>query len=253
MAARILNPSGYFQVDKAGEFISAHLEKGVQLVPSEALEYPDRTELFDVYQHRLHPMLVTKDGDLVSFKEADINEHDYINENRKRGYYTLPYMLVYEILPNPTGDKEHDESPIGYVILINGYGLWDAIYGYLAISNDGDTVIGISWYDQKETPGLGAVITEPQWQAQFHGKKIFEESPDGTTDFKTAPLGLTVIKGDVESVMGDKPKAKSSIDGIPGATLTGNGVSAAFQDVLAPYRPFLMKLHRKYVENKGER
>ncbi len=42
----------------------------------------------------------------------------------------------------------------GYVFPINGMGLWDAIYGFLAIKTDGDTVIGISWYDQKETPGL---------------------------------------------------------------------------------------------------
>ena len=245
MAARILSPTGFFQVKEEDKYVPAKLEKGHQLVAIKAPEYPDRRELFDVYRSRLIPMLVTKDGDLATFKEAGIDEQEYVNENKKRGYYTLPYMLVYKILPNPTSE---DKTPIGYVIPINGYGLWDAIYGYLAIAPDGDTVIGISWYDQKETPGLGAVITEPQWQSQFPGKLVFEESPDGTTDFQTAPLGLTVIKGKVSEVMGSKPKAKSSIDGIPGATLTGNGVTSAYQDVLAPYRPFLMKLQKAYEE-----
>jgi len=250
MAARILSHSGYFQVrNEQGNYVPAKLEDG-RLVPAKNPEYPDRGELFEVYRTRLVPMLVTRDGELVTFKKAGINEQEYVNENRDRGYYTLPYMLIYEILPNPSDDQEQDKTPIGYVIPVNGYGLWDAIYGYLAIKPDGDTVIGISWYDQKETPGLGAVITEAQWQRQFQGKEIFHESPDGETDYKTAPLGLTVIKGKVSEVIGDKPRAKSSIDGIPGATLTGNGVTAAFQDSLAPYRPFLIKLHRSYEEER---
>jgi Na+-transporting NADH:ubiquinone oxidoreductase subunit C len=124
-------------------------------------------------------------------------------------------------------------------------GLWDAIYGYLAIKNDGDTVIGISWYDQKETPGLGANIAEPEWQSQFPNKKIFQESPNGETDFKTAPLGITVVKGKVSEVLGDSTKALSAVDGMAGATLTGNGVTNAYRDVLAAYRPFLLIVHEK--------
>ncbi len=247
MAARIINPSGFFQVEEGNEFVAAKLEAGKTLIPAKVPEYPDRGDLFDVYRERLRPMLVKKEsGELVTFEKAGINEQEYVNKNRERGYYTLPYMLIYEILPNPTDSGKQGETPVGYVIPINGYGLWDAIYGYLAIRPDGDTVIGISWYEQKETPGLGAVITEPGWQEQFHGKKIFQPSPDGATDFQTAPLGLTVIKGKVSEVMGDRPRAKSSIDGIPGATLTGNGVTEAFQKTLAPYRPFLLKLHQQY-------
>ena len=129
---------------------------------------------------------------------------------------------------------------------MNGYGLWDAIYGYLAIKPDGNTIIGIAWYDQKETPGLGANIAEPSWQKQFLGKHIFQESPDGKTDYKTAPLGIVVVKGKVQNVLGDSPKSKSAVDGMAGATLTGNGVTDAYRSVLSAYRPFLVRIASEY-------
>ena len=136
-----------------------------------------------------------------------------------------------------------ESKPEGYVIPVNGFGLWDAIYGYLAVATDGNTVIGISWYDQKETPGLGANISEAPWQDLFPGKKIFQESADGKTEFKMTPLGIVVVKGKVSEVLGTNPKSKSAVDGMAGATLTGNGVTDAYRDVLGPYRPFLMKLN----------
>ena len=45
------------------------------------------------------------------------------------------------------------------------------------------------------------------------------ESPDGKTDFKTAPVGIIVVKGKVSEVLGNSPKAKSAVDGMAGATL----------------------------------
>jgi Na+-transporting NADH:ubiquinone oxidoreductase subunit C len=181
-------------------------------------------------------------GTLVTFKEAGLKEEQYTNEYRKIGYYKQRYKLIYEILPNSNSNHNSKINPEGYVIPVNGFGLWDAIYGYLAIAPDGNTVIGISWYDQKETPGLGANISEAYWQDLFPGKKIFMQSPDGKTDFKSAPLGITIVKGKVAEVLGSSPKAFSAVDGMAGATLTGNGVTDAYRDVLSAYRPFFMKL-----------
>ncbi|MFN4174308.1 MAG: NADH:ubiquinone reductase (Na(+)-transporting) subunit C, partial [Parachlamydiaceae bacterium] len=162
----------------------------------------------------------------------------YLNDHRKSGYYKEPWKLFYEIMPNEGAKNE----PIGYVIPVNGYGLWDAIYGYIAIAKDANTVIGISWYDQKETPGLGANISEAPWQNLFPGKKIFLSNPDGSTDFKKAPLGITVVNGKVSEVLGDSPKARSAVDGMAGATLTGNGVTDAYKNVLSAYRPLFLKI-----------
>jgi Na+-transporting NADH:ubiquinone oxidoreductase subunit C len=185
-------------------------------------------------------MLVNYKGEELTFQKAGINEQKYIQEYRKAGYYQQPEKLVYQI----TSNAKKEASVEGYVIPVNGMGLWDAIYGFLAVKPDGNTVIGISWYDQKETPGLGANISEPEWQSQFPGKHLFQESANGQTNFKTAPLGITVVKGKVSEVLGSSPKALSAVDGMAGATLTGNGVTNAYRDVLASYRPFLTRLQK---------
>lgn len=196
-------------------------------------------QILEVYKKRIKPLLVDLQGNKTTFQEAKINEDDYLAKYKKTGYYKEPLKLIYEIL------TENDSKPIGYVIPVNGYGLWDAIYGYLAIKPDGNTIVGISWYDQKETPGLGANISEQPWQDLFPGKVLFQESPGGTTDFQSAPLGIVVVKGKVVDVYGNSAKSKSAVDGMAGATLTGNGVTDAYREVLAAYRPFLIKVHNE--------
>lgn len=242
IAAKILNYDGYFLAkNKQGQDVPAEYSQNGVLKPSKNPQIATRDQIMEVYKKRFLPLVVDKQGKSYTFAEAGLNLEKYIEDNRKTGYYREPYMLYYEILPN-----EGKNQPEGYVIPVNGFGLWDAIYGYLALEPDGDTVIGISWYDQKETPGLGANIAEEPWQSLFPGKKIFQESASGKTDFKTAPLGIVVVKGKVVDVLDHTPKAKSAVDGMAGATLTGNGVTDAYRDVLAPYRPFLMRLHETF-------
>lgn len=205
-------------------------------------------EILEIYKTRFIPLLVDDKGLITTFEEQKIDINNYLNAYRKTGYYKQPQKLVYKILP----DQGNPDGPaIGYVIPVNGLGLWDAIYGYLAVETDGNTVIGISWYDQKETPGLGANIAEASWQDHFPGKKLFQESTTGQVDFKTAPLGITVVKGKVKELLGNSPKANSAVDGMPGATLTGNGVTTAYRDVLNAYRPFLMGLNEAWKKNRG--
>jgi len=249
IAAQILSHNGYFIVrDKEGQDVPAKYEAGT-LVPDDKREIATRDQLMNVYKNRLQPYLVDGQGNLKTFAEAKVDEDQYIAQFHKTGYYKQPLKLIYKILPNAakSGAKEKPKAT-GYVIPVSGLGLWDAIYGYLAIEPNGDNVIGISWYDQRETPGLGAGISEAYWQDQFRGKQIFQESSDGKTDYKIASLGITVVKGKVSEVLGSSPKAKSAVDGMSGATLTGNGVTDAYKAVLAPYRPFLLKLIQAYKE-----
>lgn len=258
IAAKILTHQGHFLVkDTEGKFVPAkYLKEGI-LVPEAHPGYATQAQLLEVYKQRLVPLLVDDKGNLTTFAKANINEDKYLNDYKKSGYFKQPLKLIYKILPNPNEEgktteaaKEIEQKAMGYVIPVNGFGLWDAIYGYLAINTDGNTVIGITWYDQKETPGLGANISEESWQNLFPNKKIFQESSDGTTDFKTAPLGITVVKGKVSEVLGDAPKAKSAVDGMAGATLTGNGVNDAYKSVLNAYRPFLLKLQEESKQQK---
>lgn len=249
IAAKILSHQGYFIIqDKSGKDIPAKFDNGV-LVPGNINDIATQEQLLKVYETRITPLFVNDKGETKTAKEANINLDDYVAKYKKTGYYKEPLKLVYAIVPAQKEDSQNNDNknlPTGYVIPVNGFGLWDAIYGYLAIKPDADTVIGISWYDQKETPGLGANISEPEWQSLFPGKKIFQESSGGNTDFANAPLGITVVKGKVRDVLGDSPKSHSAVDGMAGATLTGNGVTDAYREVLAAYRPFLIRLHEQY-------
>jgi Na+-transporting NADH:ubiquinone oxidoreductase subunit C len=250
IAAKILDHSGYFlMTDSKGETIPAKYSKGGVLVPGTENDLATNAQLIEIYEKRVKPILVNSKGDISTFEEQKINLDEYLAEYKKMGYYKAPWKLVYKIMPNSAPDAKN-QKPDGYVIPVSGNGLWNAIYGYLALKPDGDTVTGISWYEHQETPGLGGNIAEPEWQSLFPGKKIFQESPGGKTDFKTASLGLIVVKGKVDEVLGSSPKAKSAVDGMTGATLTGNGVTDAYRDVLAPYRPFLLKIQEEYSKNQ---
>ncbi len=250
VAAQVYSLDGhYFQMkDKDGHYIPAKMEADGHLVPGNKTDIARDEDILTVYRRRIRPFLVDDTGKLHTFEEVKVNEQAYLSDNKKSGYYRGPLKLIYELLPNDTEEKDEPKAE-GWIIPVNGLGLWDAIYGYLAIKPDGITTIGISWYQQKETPGLGANIAESPWQSLFPGKAIFQVAAnEEQTNLKTAPIGITVVRGKVSEVYGDGLKAKSAVDGMTGATLTGNGVTNAYKDVLEAYRPFLVVIHDEFLK-----
>lgn len=68
------------------------------------------------------------------------------------------------------------EAADGRVIIpLIGKGLWDDIWGYIALEKDMNTVSGIVMAHKSETPGLGAEIATPAHQALYKGKTLFEK------------------------------------------------------------------------------
>ncbi|MDN5733238.1 Na(+)-translocating NADH-quinone reductase subunit C [Psychrobacter celer] len=120
-------------------------------------------------------------------------------------------------------------NPEMVVLPIQGYGLWGTIYGFLTLESDMNTIKGISFYEHKETPGLGARIEEPEWRAQWSGIQSYDE--DGNVATGVTKAGT--------------PK-DNWVDGISGATLTGRGVSNMIQFWLGEqgYKPYLDKLRQ---------
>ena len=58
-----------------------------------------------------------------------------------------------------------------YVVPLYGAGLWDAIWGYIALDSDENTIVGAVFDHKGETPGLGAEINESWFEDQFKGEK----------------------------------------------------------------------------------
>ena len=120
------------------------------------------------------------------------------------------------------------------VLPIYGKGLWSALYGFLALSADGTTVRGITFYEHGETAGLGAEVDNPKWKAIWPGKQVFDES---------GKIRLEVIKGRVSPT---SPTVQYEVDGISGATITSKGVSHLIRYWLGPdaFGPFLEHFHQ---------
>jgi len=130
------------------------------------------------------------------------------------------------------------DGEVSKIILpISGYGLWSTLYGFLALEADANTVSDITFYAHGETPGLGDFIVKPEWRELWRGKRAFDDS---------GALELQVIKGRVSA---DDPLADYHVDGVSGATLTGNGVSNMMKYWLGDhgYGPFL-----KSIQGGGE-
>ena len=83
-----------------------------------------------------------------------------------------------------------------YVVPLYGAGLWDAIWGYVALDSDKNTIVGANFDHQGETPGLGAEITTDWFQTQFKGKTILEN--DKFVSVKTIKGGAPT--GDMHGV-----------------------------------------------------
>ena len=106
---------------------------------------------------------------------------------------------------------------------IYGAGLWGPIWGYIALNDDKDTVYGVYFSHQGETPGLGAEITTTKFQDQFLGKHVMENG--------TVALGV--------EKHGKVAKPDYQVDGISGGTITSKGVDAMIKDCLSMYNSFL--------------
>lgn len=116
-----------------------------------------------------------------------------------------------------------------YVIPLRGVGLWDAIWGYVALQDDFNTIEGVSFDHKAETPGLGAEITTGWFMESFIGEKIFDAN--GTL------VGVAVAKGNNNKTNKDDNK----VDAISGATITGDGVTNMIVERLSHYKPFIEK------------
>ena len=116
-----------------------------------------------------------------------------------------------------------------YIVPLRGSGLWDAIWGYIALGEDRNTIKGAVFDHKGETAGLGAEITQQWFMDRFVGEKIFDTSGD--------LVGISVSKTNNDP--NDTDKDDHEVDAISGATITGDGVSDMITERLQHYLPYL--------------
>lgn len=115
-----------------------------------------------------------------------------------------------------------------YILSVRGNGLWDEIWGNIALKDDKRTIIGASFDHKGETPGLGAEIKDnPTFPNRFKGKKIKNDAGVYTSvDIKKT---------------GADDSDMYAVDGISGATVTADGVDEMLERGIGYYLPYLDK------------
>lgn len=113
-----------------------------------------------------------------------------------------------------------DDGSRKYIIPMRGAGLWGAIWGYLALNDDKNTIYGTFFNHDSETPGLGGEIATRGFQTRFNDKHI-----NGVKG-----LLLEIVKGEAQG---------EQVQAISGATITSKGVEAMINSTLADYKDFL--------------
>ena len=153
----------------------------------------------------------TADPELSVGIPADLD----LGRLRRRALYAPIYLL----------EKDGDLQLI--VLPVEGTGYQSAIRAMLALEPDLTTVAALTILEQDETPGLGARIEEPEWQAQWPGKQVVDA--DGS-------IVISVVRG--------QASGPHEVDGISGATLTSDGVQNMLRYWLGEhgYGPFLDRL-----------
>ena len=208
----VLDVAGLWQPGMSNAEVSAVFAEKVtpRLVDLRNGQYSDA---FD--PHTFDQNKATKDPQ----QSSSIADGRDIASIRRLEHYAVVYLIQHE------GQLER------VILPVRGYGLWSTMYGFLALQPDLNSVAALGFYKHGETPGLGGEISNPNWQAKWVGKKVYEgEQPV-----------LRVIKGSVDA---DNPQAEHQVDAIAGATLTGNGVTHLVQFWLGQdgFGPFLKKL-----------
>lgn len=115
-----------------------------------------------------------------------------------------------------------------YIIPLRGNGLWNAIWGYIALKEDVNTIKGVSFGHQAETAGLGAEITEDWFTNSFVDERILNDNGDF--------VGVYVTKTNNDPENTDKND--NEVDAISGATITGDGVADMIKERLENYLPY---------------
>ncbi|MCV6630431.1 MAG: Na(+)-translocating NADH-quinone reductase subunit C [Flavobacteriaceae bacterium] len=131
-------------------------------------------------------------------------------------------------LPLFVGEKD---GKTYYIAPIRGKGLWDAVWGYVAM--DENLIVQGAYFDHAgETAGLGSNIKERFFMDDFIGENLMNTSGKF--------VGIAISKSNGDPL--NKDKNDNEVDAIAGATITGDGVAAMIKSELKLYVPYLKTL-----------
>lgn len=206
------------------------LEAVGKLQPGESIDEAEVAKRFEPIEPVLIELSSGKpmDGDTATFDQQrrarDPDTSTEAPDNLARVKRVPDRALLYEM----RGDGGELEM---IVLPIEGLGLWGTLYGFLALDADTTTVRGITYYQHKETPGLGGEVDNPSWKNKWPERRVFDDE---------GQVRLRVIKGFAPRA----EEAPHRVDGLAGATITSNGVTNMLEFWLGEngFEPYLNRI-----------
>lgn len=178
-------------------------------------------EVQEIFDSSVEQKVIDMDGDVLSndevmthgYADGAAEDVDMAKERKRPESERFLPLFVYE-----NGGEKY------YIVSVRGNGLWDEIWGNIALEDDFETIAGAAFDHKGETPGLGAEIKDnPNFSEQFEGKKIYGSDGDYTS--------IVVRKGGAKN-------DRNEVDGISGATITANGVQEMLYRGIKYYEPY---------------
>lgn len=182
-------------------------------------------EVQEIFNTQMEQLVLNMDGEVVGddvvlshgYKGSKAEDVDMAKERKRPEAERILPLFIF----NDDGEKY-------YIVSVRGSGLWDEIWGNIAIEDDFATIAGAAFDHKAETPGLGAEIKDnPGFPAQFEGKNLYSESGAYTS--------VVVRKGGATN-------DRYEVDGISGATITANGVTEMMYRGIKYYLPYFNTL-----------
>ena len=140
-------------------------------------------------------------------------------------------MIIYKVKENGQMTK--------IILPVYGSGLWDMMYGFIALDRDLATIKGFTFYEHGETPGLGGEVDNPRWKKLWVGKQAYDIE---------GKVKISVIKGRVNP---SSSSARYQVDGLSGSTLTTRSVHNLVRFWLGEhgYGPFIQRLRKEGIHS----
>lgn len=185
-------------------------------------------QVVDLFTNSIEQKVLNMSGEEISsdavvaagYKGGKAEDINIRKEKKKPESERLNPLYIYT---NSKGEKT-------YIMSLVGNGLWDEIWGNIALEGDLKTIAGVAFDHAAETPGLGAEIKDNNgWKNQFIGKKIYADNGDYTS--------IGIVKGGVK-------QPSYQVDGISGATITGVGVEEMMKRGMKYYEPYFDKIKK---------
>jgi len=209
------------------EILKPYQKKSIELdtktqILTAVMELEKGSDILGIYNTKIESVVVDINGAPV---ELDRKGNPIVPEevNILKNYKMDPESRNYPVFKYMSEEGKVE----AYIFPVYGNGLWDKIWGYVALEEDMNTIKGVAFDHKAETPGLGQRIQTAEVQNRYKGKKVYDASGE--------LVSVTMVKGEGKG----QPISDNQVDGMSGATLTGNGVNKMLMGYLTAYEAYM--------------